>query len=104
VRVDAAGTAAEVQRVTAAELAAWPEPLLQPEGFRAWAQPPRPAGTCGYDCGAMFAALAERDLLIPVAEPEPWLSAPITYKPWTGEPHRGASSSSVSDLSQKATK
>ena len=29
---------------------------------------------------------------IPVAEPEPWLSAPIAYKTWAGERHRGAAS------------
>ena len=90
VRLAADGAATEVLRVARADLAAWPEPLLTPQGFRAWAQPPRPAGTCTYDCAAMFAALGDRALLHPVAEPEPWLSAPITYQTWTGERHRGA--------------
>jgi len=93
VRVAADGSASPVLRVASAELADWPEPLLTPTGFRAWAQPPRPAGTCDYDCAAMFAALGELPLLAPVAEPEPWLSAPITYKTWTGERHRAAPAS-----------
>ena len=93
VRVAADGSASPVLRVARAELADWPEPLLTPTGFRAWAQPPRPAGTCDYDCATMFAALGELPLLAPVAEPEPWLSAPITYKTWTGERHRAAPAS-----------
>ncbi len=91
VRVAADGSATEVLRAARAELGDWSEPLLTPTGFRAWAQPPRPAGTCDYDCATMFGALAERPLLTAVAEPEPWLSAPITYKTWTGERHRAAS-------------
>lgn len=89
VRVAADGAATDVLRVAREELACWPEPLLTPTGFRAWAQPPRPAAVCGYDCATMFAALAEVPLLFPVAEPEPWLSAPIAYKTWAGERHRG---------------
>ncbi|HLP09131.1 MAG TPA: hypothetical protein VK178_13280 [Opitutaceae bacterium] len=91
VRVAADGSATDVLRVSRDELAAWPEPLLTPTGFRAWTQPPRPASTCGYDCAMMFAALENEPLLFPVAEPEPWLSAPITYKLWAGERHRAAS-------------
>ena len=90
-RVAADGTASPVLRVARTELAEWSEPLFAPAGFRAWAQPPRTAGTCDYDCAAMFAALSELPLLTPVAEPEPWLSAPITCKTWTGERHRAAS-------------
>lgn len=90
VRVAADGTASPVLRVARAELAEWPEPLFTPAGFRAWAQPPRPAGTCDYDCASMFANLGELPLLHAVADPEPWLSAPITYKTWTGERHRAA--------------
>lgn len=89
VRVAEDGSATDVLRVARDELAAWPEPLLTPTGFRAWAQPPRPSGTCGYDCATMFAALENEALLFPVAEPEPWLSSPITYKLWAGERHRG---------------
>ena len=91
VRVAADGTATDVLRVTREELSGWPEPLLTPAGFRAWAQPPRPANTCGYDCATMFTALADVPLLFPVGEPEPWLSAPITYMTWTGERHRATS-------------
>lgn len=90
VRVATDGTATDVLRVAREELAGWSEPLLTPAGFRAWAQPPRPASTCGYDCATMFAALADEPLLFPVDEPEPWLSAPITYKTWAGERHRAA--------------
>lgn len=90
VRVATDGTATDVLRVAREELAGWSEPLLTPAGFRAWAQPPRPASTCGYDCATMFAALADEPLLFPVGEPEPWLSAPITYKTWAGERHRAA--------------
>lgn len=90
VRVAADGTATDVLRIARAELADWPEPLLTPTGFRAWAQPPRPADTCGYDCATMFGLLAAEPLLFPVAEPEPWLSAPITYQTWAGERHRAA--------------
>lgn len=93
VRIAADGAASTVLRVSSAELAAWPEPLFTPTGFRAWAQPPRPADTCGYDCAAMAAALGELPLLTPVAEPEPWLSAPITYQTWTGQRHRAAAPS-----------
>lgn len=91
VRVAADGSATDVLRAARAELADWPEPLLTPTGFRAWAQPPRPVGTCGYDCAVMLAALGDEPLLYPVAEPEPWLSAPINYQTWTGERHRAAS-------------
>ena len=91
VRIAADGSASPVTRVARADLAEWSEPLFTPAGFRAWAQPPRPAGTCAYDCAAMFAALGQLPLLHAVAEPEPWLSAPITYKTWTGERHRAAS-------------
>jgi tRNA threonylcarbamoyladenosine biosynthesis protein TsaB len=90
VRVATDGTTTDVLRVAREELAGWSEPLLTPAGFRAWAQPPRPASTCGYDCATMFAALADEPLLFPVDEPEPWLSAPITYKTWAGERHRAA--------------
>ncbi len=90
VRIAADGATTEVFRAARAELAEWPEPLLTPTGFRAWTQPPRPAGSCDYDCATMFAALAAEPLLHRVAEPEPWLSAPITYKTWTGERHRAA--------------
>jgi len=92
VRVAADGAPSEVRRVPQEEVRAWPEPLLQPAGFRAWSAPPRPAGECPYDCAAMFAVLADEPLLFPVAAPEPWLSSPITYKTWTGERHRGAAS------------
>lgn len=90
VRIAAEGTASPVLRATRAELADWPEPLLTPAGFRAWAQPPRPAGICAYDCAEMAAALTALPLLTAVAEPEPWLSAPITYQTWTGQRHRAA--------------
>jgi hypothetical protein len=90
VRIAADGSASPVLRVSRAELAEWPEPLLTPAGFRAWTQPPRPAGTCDYDCAAMAAALGELPLLTLVAEPEPWLSAPITYQTWAGQRHRAA--------------
>jgi tRNA threonylcarbamoyladenosine biosynthesis protein TsaB len=90
VRIAADRTATDVIRVARDELAAWPEPLLTPTGFRSWAQPPRPAGICGYDCATMFAALGDEPLLFAVGEPEPWLSAPITYKTWAGERHRAA--------------
>jgi tRNA threonylcarbamoyladenosine biosynthesis protein TsaB len=91
VRVAADGTATDILRVTREELAGWPEPLLTPAGFRAWAQPPRPASPCGYDCATMFGALADEPLLFLVGEPEPWLSAPITYKTWAGARHSAAS-------------
>ncbi len=90
VRVAADGTASPVLRVLRSELAEWPEPLFTPAGFRAWAQPPRDAATCPYDCAEMFGTLPNRPLLTRVGEPEPWLSAPITYKTWTGERHRAA--------------
>lgn len=93
VRIAADGSASPVLRATRAELADWPEPLLTPAGFRAWAQPPRPAATCDYDCATMLDILGALPLLTPVAEPEPWLSAPITYQTWTGERHRCASTS-----------
>jgi tRNA threonylcarbamoyladenosine biosynthesis protein TsaB len=90
VRIASCGTASPVLRASRAELADWPEPLFTPAGFRAWAQPPRPAGTCAYDCAEMSAALGSLPLLTAVAEPEPWLSAPITYQTWTGQRHRAA--------------
>jgi tRNA threonylcarbamoyladenosine biosynthesis protein TsaB len=92
VRIAVDGTASPVLRVSRAELAGWPEPLFTPAGFRAWAQPPRPAATCAYDCAEMTAALGALPLLLtPGTEPEPWLSAPITYQTWTGQRHRAAS-------------
>ena len=91
VRVAADGVATDVLRLSREELSTWTEPLFTPAGFRAWAQPPRPAATCAYDCASMFSALGDDPLLFPVTEPEPWLSAPITYKSWTGERHRAAS-------------
>ena len=90
VRIAPDGTASAVLRAARAELADWPEPLFTPSGFRAWAQPPRPAATCNYDCAAMTATLGALALFSPVAEPEPWLSAPITYQTWTGQRHRAA--------------
>ena len=89
VRVAADGATSDVIRVPLDEVRAWPEPLLQPVGFRAWSPPPRPAGECPYDCAAFFATLADVPLLAATAEPEPWASAPNTYKTWTGERHRG---------------
>lgn len=91
VRVAADGAATDVLRISREELSTWTEPLFTPAGFRAWAQPPRPAATCVYDCASMFSALSDEPLLFPVTEPEPWLSAPITYKSWTGERHRATS-------------
>ena len=94
VRITAEGTASPVLRVSRAELAGWTEPLFTPAGFRAWAQPPRPAATCAYDCAAMTAALGALPLLLATTtEPEPWLSAPITYQTWTGQRHRAAAPS-----------
>jgi tRNA threonylcarbamoyladenosine biosynthesis protein TsaB len=90
VRVATDGALSEVLRVPNDELRTWPEPLVQPAGFRAWSSPPRPAGTCNYDCSVMFTALAAEPLLFPVPAPEPWASAPVAYKAWTGERHRGA--------------
>lgn len=92
VRVAADGTATDVLRISREELSTWTEPLFTPAGFRAWVQPPRPAATCAYDCASMFSAFGDEPLLFPITEPEPWLSAPITYKSWTGERHRAASS------------
>jgi tRNA threonylcarbamoyladenosine biosynthesis protein TsaB len=87
VRVAADGGVSPVLRVGVGELAGWAEPLFTPHGFRAWAEPPRPAGVCPYDCGSFFAQLGGRPLLEQVGDAEPWLSSPTTYATWTGRRH-----------------
>lgn len=88
VRVDARGAVSAVLRASTAEVAAWPEELLQPEGFRAWSKPPRPTSACAYDCAAMWTDLQGEALLIEADPPAPWQSAAIAYQTWTGERHR----------------
>lgn len=88
VRTEAGGPTGKVFRASHAEVGAWTEPLLQPEGYRSWSPPPRAAGTCAYECRTMWAALADEPLLFSVETPSPWQSAAVAYQTWTGERHR----------------
>lgn len=83
------GSMGEVERISADELSRRPEPLLQPEGFRTWSKPPRPAETISYDCASLWRTLSGQPLLFELAEVSPWQSSTVAYQPWTGERHRG---------------
>lgn len=83
------GSCGEVERVSNDELARGTEPLLQPDGFRSWAKPPRGTRTIAYDCAELWRDLVEAPLLFELSDVTPWQSTTVAYQPWTGERHRG---------------
>jgi tRNA threonylcarbamoyladenosine biosynthesis protein TsaB len=89
--VAADGRRATLQRVPAGELPAGE--LLTPENFRAWAQPPRPAGGCSYDLSTIFPALGERDYFRATEAPDAFQHEAPEYKKWSALVHSAATAS-----------
>lgn len=77
-----------LQRLAAAELPAGE--LQTPENFRAWAEPPRPAGVCPYDLALIIPVLANRDCFRLTAAPDAFQHEAPTYKKWSAQIHRPA--------------
>jgi tRNA threonylcarbamoyladenosine biosynthesis protein TsaB len=86
--VDAGGRMPPLQRRPAAGLPAGE--LVTPENFRAWAQPPRPAGLCSYDLARIFPAMATVDCFRPVEAPDAFQHEAPAYRKWSAQIHRAA--------------
>ena len=87
-QVGAGGGMPALQRVPSADL---PDAeLVTPENFRAWAQPPRPAGACSYDLTKIFPAVAAEDYFRPVDAPDAFQHEAPDYKKWSAKIHRAA--------------
>jgi tRNA threonylcarbamoyladenosine biosynthesis protein TsaB len=86
--IDAGGRMTPLQRRPAAELPGGE--LVSPENFRTWAPPPRPAGTCSYDLGQIFPALADADHFRRVEAPDAFQHEAPDYKKWSAQVHRAA--------------
>ncbi len=86
--VDASGRMTPLQRRPAAELPGgeW----VSPESFRAWAQPPRPAGPCSYTLAEIFPALADGDFFRLTAAPNAFQADAPDYKKWSAQVHSSA--------------
>jgi len=84
-QVEADGRMSALQRVPAAALPAgeW----VTPEHFRAWAPPPRPAGSCNYDLARIFPALANGDFFRAVEAPDAFQHDAPEYKKWSARIH-----------------
>ncbi len=90
VKIAADGFPSSLRRIAAADLAASPEPLYQPAGFRAWAPPPKPTQTCAYDVAALFAAHADKELFSGTDAPDAFQHEAPEYKKWSAQVHSAA--------------
>ena len=86
--VAADGRMPPLQRVPAAGLPAGE--LLTPENFRAWAPPPRPAASCGYDLAKIFPVITDGEHFHPVEAPDAFQHEAPAYKKWSAQIHRAA--------------
>lgn len=86
--VEADGRLSPLRRIAATELPAGE--LLTPENFRAWATPPRPAATCGYDLARIFPAISGDNLFRPVEAPDAFQHEAPEYKKWSAQVHSAA--------------
>jgi tRNA threonylcarbamoyladenosine biosynthesis protein TsaB len=87
------GRMSPLQRVPAAGLPAGE--LITPENFRTWAQPPRPAATCGYDLAKIFPAIADGDFFHAVTAPDAFQHEAPEYKKWSAQIHRAPTAARV---------
>jgi tRNA threonylcarbamoyladenosine biosynthesis protein TsaB len=83
--VGADGSLPPLERRANADLP--PGELLTPENFRAWAEPARPVGRCGYDLAAILPGTSDADLFMAVAEPDTFQSEAPDYKRWSAKLH-----------------
>lgn len=84
--VDLAGKAGPLRRVPTAELAG---PLVMPEGFRHWSEPPAaPIERVAYDLSALLPRAMDRDLFRPTDDPDAFLHEEPAYATWTPQVHR----------------
>jgi tRNA threonylcarbamoyladenosine biosynthesis protein TsaB len=90
--VGADGRIAALQRSNTTDLPAGE--LLTPEHFRAWAQPPRPAATCGYELARIFPTLGEGDFFRLTAAPDAFQHEAPEYKKWSAQVHSAATAAS----------
>jgi len=79
---------APLQRVTAGDLPAGE--LATPANFRTWSQPPRPAGSCGYDLARIFPTLGDGDFFRAVEAPDAFQHEAPAYKKWSAQVHSAA--------------
>lgn len=86
--VEADGRLSPLRRIAATELPAGE--LLTPENFRAWATPPRPAASCGYDLARIFPAISGDNLFRPVEAPDAFQHEAPEYKKWSAQVHSAA--------------
>ncbi len=78
-----------LQRLPAAAL---PEgEWVTPADFRAWAPPPRPAATCGYDLAKIFPSIAEGDCFHASDSPDAFQHEAPAYKKWSAQIHSAPS-------------
>jgi tRNA threonylcarbamoyladenosine biosynthesis protein TsaB len=89
--VGADGRLVTLQRMPAGELPAGE--LLTPENFRAWTQPPRPAGGCSYDLSTIFPVLGEGDYFRSTEAPDTFQHEAPEYKKWSAQVHSAATAS-----------
>ena len=86
--IDASGRPALLQRRAAAELPAGE--LVSPASFRAWAQPPRPVGPCGYLLAEIFPSLTDGDFFRLTDTPNAFQPDAPEYKKWSAQVHSSA--------------
>jgi len=82
------GTLTPLQRIAATALPA--DELLTPEHFRAWAEPPRPAGACSYDLAKVFSVLSDGDYFRATDAPDAFQHEAPEYKKWSAQVHSAA--------------
>lgn len=88
VTTDQANTTIPLRRLKQEALSG---PLLMPENFRCWAEPPPNVRVVPYSIPTMFTALADTPLFRETAEPDAFLHEEPVYQTWTPHVHRAPS-------------
>jgi len=86
--ISSSGQTAPLERRAAVDLPAGE--LVSPASFRAWAQPPRPVGSCGYELAEIFPSLADADFFRLVESPNAFQHDTPEYKKWSAQVHSSA--------------
>ena len=84
-QIEADGQMGPLQRIPGAALPGgeW----MTPVNFRAWAQPPRPTGSCSYELAQILPTLASGDFFHPVDAPDAFQHEVPDYKKWSAHIH-----------------